>query len=74
MNYIQAYYGLPLAIVYNETKVEYIQALIDSREQNDISIFNTFMSLQYTNLLTTEIQKFQEMNTAKNGKGFNLLF
>lgn len=74
MNYIQAYYGLPLAIVYNETKVEYIQALIDSREQNDISIFNTFMSLQYTNLLTIEIQKFQEMNTAKNGKGFNLLF
>lgn len=74
MNYIQAYYGLPLAIVYNETKVEYIQALIDSREQNDISIFNTFMSLQYTNLLTTEIQKFQEMNTAKKGKGFNLLF
>lgn len=74
MNYIQAYYSLPLAIVYNETKVEYIQALIDSREQNDISIFNTFMSLQYTNLLTTEIQKFQEMNTAKRGKGFNLLF
>lgn len=74
MNYIQAYYGLPLAIVFNESKVEYIQALIDSREQDDISIFNTFMTLEYTRLLTAEIQKFEEMNRPKNGGGFNLLF
>lgn len=74
MNYIQAYYGLPLAIVFNESKVEYIQALIHSREQNDISIFNTFMTLEYTRLLKREIQKFEEMNTSRKGNGFNLLF
>jgi Fic family protein len=74
MNYIQAYYGLPLAIVFNESKVEYIQALIDSRDQNNISIFNTFMTLEYTRLLTSEIKKFKEMNKPKNGRGFNLLF
>ena len=65
MNYIQTYYGLPLAIVFNESKVEYIQALLDSREQDDISIFNIFMTLEYTRLLTDAIQKFKAMNTSK---------
>src|ERR1700744_5512713 len=39
MNYIQAYYGLPLAIVQSATKAEYIQALIDTRKQEDMQIF-----------------------------------
>ena len=39
MNYIQAYYNLPLAIVHSDAKAEYIQALIDTREKDDIQIF-----------------------------------
>ena len=35
MNYIQQYYNLPLAIVNSESKVDYIEALIETREKND---------------------------------------
>jgi Fic family protein len=74
MNYIQAYYGLPLAIVYSENKAAYIQALIDTREKEDISIFRNFMAEEYGTLLALEIKKFKEMKNPKNGKGFSLLF
>jgi Fic family protein len=74
MNYIQAYYGLPLAIVHNESKAEYIEALIATREQEDIEIFKKFMSKEYAKLLKIEIQKFEDMNKPMKGKGFTLLF
>lgn len=74
MNYIQAYYGLPLAIVHNEAKAEYIQALIDTREQDDIGIFKAFMANEYARLLTAEIQKFEDMDKPPKGSGFTLLF
>jgi Fic family protein len=74
MNYIQAYYDLPLAIVYSENKAAYIQALIDTREKQDIEIFRNCMSIEYTALLELEIKKFEEMKNPKNGKGFTLLF
>lgn len=74
MNYIQAYYGLPLAIVHNEAKAEYIQALIDTREQDDIGIFKAFMENEYARLLIGEIQKFEDMNKPPKGSGFTLLF
>lgn len=46
MNYIQAFYDIPLAIVNSEDKQEYIQALVDTREKEDIEIFRDFMKLQ----------------------------
>lgn len=73
MNYIQTYYGLPLALVYNEAKTEYIQALTDTREKDDIEIFRSFMSSQYAQLLSQEIEKFETMNS-QNGKGFTPMF
>jgi Fic family protein len=74
MNYIQAVYALPLAIVHNETKADYYQALIDTRKMEDIGIFRKFMDEEYQLLLSTEITKFQEMLKPRNGSGFNLLF
>lgn len=74
MNYIQAYYNLPLAIVHSDAKTEYIQALIDTREKNDISIFREFMASEYAKLLENEIEKFEEINKPKKGTGFNLMF
>jgi Fic family protein len=74
MNYIQAYYGLPLGIVHNQAKAEYIQALIDTREQDDIKIFKAFMSNEYTKLLSAEIQKFEDRNKPLKGRGFTLFF
>ncbi len=74
MNFIQAYYKLPLAIVYDDSKTEYIQALIDTREKNDINIFRNFMKSQYERLLTIEIKKFEEIIKPGKGKDFRLLF
>lgn len=74
MNYIQAWYNLPFAIVLNESKAEYIQALIDTREKDDISIFRSFMRDEYQKHLTEEIEKFNAVNKPKKGKGFNLMF
>lgn len=74
MNYLQAYYKLPLAIVHKENKADYIQALIDTREKQDFSIFRDFMDKEYTQLLKTEIEKFEEINEPKKGRGFNFLF
>ncbi|MDW8850900.1 Fic family protein [Flavobacterium sp. MMLR14_040] len=59
MNYIQAFYGLPLGIVNSEDKQEYIQALIDTREKEDIGIFRNFMKNQYETHLSNEIKKFE---------------
>ncbi len=74
MNYIQAYFELPLAIVYSENKVEYIQALIDTREKEDIKIFRDFMFGEYTALLKGELERFKEMERPSRGKGFRFLF
>lgn len=74
MNYIQAVYNLPLAIVHNETKTDYYQTLIDTRKQEDINIFRTFMDNEYKTFLNIEINKFEEMQQPKKGSGFTFLF
>jgi len=74
MNYVQAYYNLPLAIVHSDAKAEYIQALIDTREKDDISIFREFMVAEYAKLLKSEIEKIEDIDRPKKGKGFNLMF
>jgi len=78
MNYIQAWYNLPFAIVLNESKAEYIQALIDTREKEDINIFRAFMTTEYEKHLSEEIEKFSTLTQAQKGKspgkGFNLMF
>lgn len=74
MNYIQAYYKLPLAIVHQQSKVDYIEALKETRAKEDINIFRNFMGKEYAKLLKDEIQKFEETIKPKKGRGFNLLF
>lgn len=74
MNYIQAYYNLPLAIVQSENKAAYIQALIDTRQQENIEIFREFMAGEYAFLLKQEIKKFEEMKKPSKGRGFTFLF
>lgn len=74
MNYIQAWYNLPFAIVLNESKAEYIQALIDTREKDDINIFRSFMRSEYEAHLNEEITKFTALNKPKKGSGFHLMF
>ena len=74
MNYIQAFYKLPLAIVRSEAKAEYIQALVDTRDKDDIQIFRNFMAGEYAAQLESEIKKFENMTQPKKGKGLNLMF
>lgn len=81
MNYIQAYYQLPLATVYKEDRAEYFQALTDSREKEDTTIFQNFMKSQYEKLLTYEINAYQQMQQnkqlkprLKKGRGRSLFF
>lgn len=74
MNYIQAYYNLPLAIVQSENKAAYIQALIDTRQQENIEVFREFMAAEYAFLLNQEIKKFEEMKKPSKGTGFTFLF
>jgi Fic family protein len=47
MNYIQAYYGLPLAVVFVEDKQEYYRVLQEATKQEDRKIFDAFMFEQY---------------------------
>lgn len=54
MNYIQAYHELPLAIVFKEDKQEYYTALQETRKQEDMQVFYTFMFEQYMKHLEQE--------------------
>lgn len=56
MNYIQLYYKLPMCVVFKEDKVDYIQALEDSRNNEDLKPFRDFMTNQYIKFLNQEIQ------------------
>jgi Fic family protein len=82
MNYLQTYYSLPLAIVYQEDKVDYFDALQQARKQEDLSVFITFMFSQYEKFLVTEMQQFRkdisaDLTNKKNtnkGKGLSIFF
>ena len=74
MNYIQQYYNLPLAIVNSESKVDYIEALIETREKEDISIFRNFMKQEYSTQLKEEIKNFEKISKPNKGLGFKFLF
>ncbi len=75
MNYIQAYFGLPLAIVFAEDKVAYFKALEESREKEDLSYFRSFMVSQYRQFLTQEIELYRAMERGhKKGPGFSMVF
>ncbi len=75
MNFIQAYFDLPLAIVFTEDKNDYFDALEASREQESMTPFRNFMLSQYTKFLSKEIENYKKMIAGKSKKsGFSLVF
>jgi Fic family protein len=75
MNYIQQLRNLPLGIVFKEDKQDYFEALVKTREHEDISIFRAFMAQQYHKHLTAEINRYKEgLNPPKKGKGYSFIF
>lgn len=65
MNYIQAFYDKPLTVVFSQNKADYIQALVETRQQENIKIFLNFMREQHISYLQNEIKRFQESNKVK---------
>lgn len=60
MNYIQFEFGLVPTKVKKEDKAEYIQALIESREQDNTLPFREFMLREHLTNLRKEIENFKQ--------------
>lgn len=60
MNIVQRQLGLIPSIVSKENKGAYIQALIDSREAEDIAITEDVMMLQHIENLKARILQYQK--------------
>ena len=56
MNYIQAYFGLPLSIVHKQDRIRYINALEAARNKEELTPFYAFMYAQYAKFLKNEIK------------------
>lgn len=74
MNYLQLLFKLPMSIVFKEDKVEYFDALIQTRKEKDLEIFRGFMYAQYEKYLTLEIAKAQELNKKDKGSSYSFVF
>ncbi len=59
MNYIQMEFNLITTKVCKEDKAEYIQSLIDSREEESLLPFQLFMLREHTQNLQSEIDTFK---------------
>ncbi len=60
MNYIQFEFGLVPTKVKKEDKAEYIQALVESREQDNTLPFREFMLREHHTNLRKEIENFKQ--------------
>ena len=69
MNYIQFEYGLVPTKVNKDDKAEYIQALVDSREQDSTESFREFMLREHIKNLQHEIAAYQESIEEVDRKG-----
>lgn len=60
MNHIQFEFGLIPSKIEKENKTEYIQALIDSREQESLEPFRDFMLKEHARNLRKEIETYKK--------------
>lgn len=73
MNYIQHYHELPLSIVYEEDKQDYYDALEQTRKEENLSVFRTFMFSQTEKFIQNRIKELNsssQKESKKNGFGF----
>ena len=82
MNCLQAYFGLPLSIVYSQDKNDYFEALVAARKLENTQPFEDFMANQYQQFLSAEIKQYKKdisrtllpKNGKGTGKGLSLFF
>ena len=60
MNHLQYEFGLIPVKIIKEDKAEYIQALIDSREQESLELFREFMLEEHIRNITKEIEEYKK--------------
>ena len=60
MNYIQAYFDLPLSVVFKTDRIKYINALEAARNSENISAFYHFMYQQYAKFLKAELTELKK--------------
>lgn len=60
MNLIQMEYGALPSIVHKEDKAEYIQALVDARECDNVEVFVDFMASLLCDHLSADISQFEK--------------
>lgn len=75
MNYVQAFHGEPLSVVFQENKQEYYDVLVASRKQENIRIFRNFMTQQTVKFFEQQIKELTKtQKKSNNGGGFSFLF
>jgi len=68
MNYIQLYHSEPLIKIFTEDRAEYIDALNETEDNEDLEVFRNFICKQQIKFYELELEKY---NNSKSG--FNLL-
>jgi len=69
MNYVLMYKDQPYVKIFTEDRAEYIDALNETEEKEDLSIFRNFICQQQNKFFKLEMEKH-----SKTGQDFNLLF
>lgn len=69
MNYIQLYHNEPLIKIFTEDRAEYIDALNETEEKEDVNIFRNFICRQQIKFYEAELNKMK-----KGESGFTLRF
>jgi Fic family protein len=69
MNYVQIYHNEPLIKIFTEDRAEYILALNDTEEKEDLNIFRDFIVRQQIKFYNAELKKFSQKDN-----GFTLMF
>ena len=60
MNHLQYEFGLVPVKIVKEDKAEYIQSLIDSREQESLDPFREFMMEEHIRNISKEIEEYKK--------------
>lgn len=72
MNWLQFEYGLIPSRIFSYDKEEYIKALVATRENDDLSIFRSFMTKTMVTHLSREIAIYEKTLTADEPAGLIL--
>ena len=64
MNHLQYEFGLVPVKIIKEDKAEYIQALVDSREQDSLAPFRSFMLEEHIRNISKEIEEYKKSQSS----------